>query len=221
MKKRSKVIIDLINNNINIEQAFEILDLLLEDINNKKIKTWLNNEINGYENEKDVPQYRILNTNVKGNYIAGRFQCTHQDIPLKPEYVKEYSKINITASVSQIMQLSNAEKEGKSHCLSIPLHQLIAQDISLINGDVISAYRELSVYALTNLLSKIKLKLISIFKELEKQYGNLDDYYIDFTDKRKEENTVKSLITIINDNSKHIGDNNTFKNSIIGDDNEN
>lgn len=113
MKKRSKVIIDLINNNINIEQAFEILDLLLEDSNNEKIKTWLNNEINGYENEKDVPQYRILNANVKGNYIAGRFQCTQQDIPLKPEHVKEYSKINITASVSQIMQLSNAEKKEK------------------------------------------------------------------------------------------------------------
>ena len=221
MKKRSKVIIDLINNDINIEQAFETLDLLLEDIKDKKIKKWLDNEINGYQNEKDIPQYRILEANVKGNYIAGRFQCKNHDIPLKPEKVNEFTKIKISQPISQIMQFSIAEKEGKGHSLTIPLHPVIAQDISLINGEVISAYKELSIYAFTNLISKIKTKLLSIFKELEKQYGNLDDYYIDFGDKKKEEKITKSLITIINDNSQHIGNNNSIKSSIIGDDNEN
>lgn len=221
MKKRSKVIIKLVNDEINVSQAFEILELLLEDINDKKIKNWLDSEINGYKDEKSVPQYRILGANVKGDYIAGVYQCKNHDIPLKPEYVKKYSNINITYPISQILQLSMAEKEGNSHCLNIPLHQVIAHDISLINGEVISAYRELSIYAFTCLISKVKTKLLSIFKELEKQYGNLDDYYIDFTDKKKEEKISKSLITIINDKSTHIGDGNTLKESIIGDNNEN
>ena len=221
MKKRSKVIIDLINNEINIEQAFEALDFLLEDIKDKKIKKWLDNEINGYKDVKDIPSYRILEANIKGNYIAGRFQCKNNDIPLKPEKIKEFTTIKISQPISQIVQFSMAEKEGNGHNLTIPLHPVIAQDISLINGEVISAYKELSIYAFTNLVSKIKTKLLSIFKELEKQYGNLDDYYIDLGDKKKEEKITKSLITIINDNSTHIGDNNSIKESIIGDNNEN
>lgn len=150
--KRSKIIIELIKDEINVVQAMDILNLLLQDINDKKIKKWLENEINGYEKDKDVPNYRILNANIVGDYIGGRFKCSNKDIPIKPEYVKEYSKVIITAPISQIMQLSIAEKESKEHCLGIPLHQVLAQQISLVNGEVISARRELSIYAHTNLL---------------------------------------------------------------------
>ena len=221
MKKRSKIIIDLINNEINIEQAFEALDFLLEDIKDKKIKKWLDNEINGYKDLNDIPSYRILQANIKGDYIAGRFKCQNHDIALKPEKIKEFTAIKISQPISEIMQLSKAEKESNGHSLTIPIHPLIAQDISLINGEIISAYKELSIYAFTNLVSKIKTKLLSIFKELEKQYGNLDDYYIDLGDKKKEERITKSLITIINDKSTHIGDQNSIKGSIVGDNNEN
>lgn len=221
MKKRSKIIIDLINNEISVEQALEALDFLLEDISDKKIKKWLTNELNGYTNEKDIPDYRYVHANIKGNYIAGRVKCTNQDIPIKPEKIENFYTIKMNQPVAQIQQFSLAEKEGKEHSLTMPLHAVIAQDISLINGEVISAYRELSLYAFTNILSKIKSKLLNIFKELEKQYGNLDNYYIDFEDKNKANQVAKSLITIINDNSTHIGDNNTIKKSTIGDNNEN
>lgn len=221
MKKRSKVIIDLINNEINIEQAIEALAFLLEDIKDKKIKKWLDNEINGYSNSKEIPSYRIIEANIKGDYIAGRIQCSNHDIPIKPERIKEFTTIKLPQPISQIIQFSIAEKESDRHSLTIPMHPLIAQDISLINGEVISAYKELSIYAFTNLVSKIKTKLLSIFKELEKQYGNLDDYYIDLSDKKKEERITKSIITIINDKSTHIGDKNSIKDSIVGDNNEN
>lgn len=84
------------------------------------------------------------------------------------------------------MQLSIAEKESKEHCLVISLHQVLVQQISLVNGEVISARRELSIYAHTNLLSLIKSKVLKIFVELEKKYGNLDNYYIDFSNQKAE-----------------------------------
>ena len=46
--------------------------------------------------------------------------------------------------------------------------EYIAQEISMINGEVISAYRELPLYSHTNILNKIKSKLLQIFIELEK-----------------------------------------------------
>jgi hypothetical protein len=36
MKKRSKILIDLINDEIDVKKAFQLLSLLLEDLDNKK-----------------------------------------------------------------------------------------------------------------------------------------------------------------------------------------
>lgn len=120
------------------------------------------------------------------------------------------------------MQLSIAEKESKEHCLGIPLHQVLAQEISLVNGEVISARRELSIYAHTNLLNKIKTKVLKIFIELEKKYGNLDDYYIDFSNKTKEKEVLNNINNIIyTDNSLHMGNDNTIESSNVGVGNEN
>ena len=51
MKKRSMILIDLINDEIDVKKAFQLLSLLLEDLNNKEIENWLNYELNGYPKE--------------------------------------------------------------------------------------------------------------------------------------------------------------------------
>ena len=186
------------------------------------IKKWLENEINGYEKGEDVPQYRVLKANIVGDYIGGRVKCSGKDIPIKPEYIEEYSKVIITSPVSQIMQLSIAEKESKEHCLAIPLHPVLTQQISLVNGEVISARRELSIYAHANLLALIKSKVLKIFVELEKKYGNLDNYYIDFSNKKVEKEIVKEITNIIyTDNSVHMGNDNNIEKANVGVGNEN
>lgn len=220
--KRSKIIIELIKEQISVEQAIYVLDLLLQEIEDKKIRKWIDNEINGYSKTDELPQYRILKANIKGTFVGVGFECKNQDIPIKSEYVEEYTKVNITSPVSEIMQLSIAEKESKEHCLAIPLHQVLAQEVSLVNGQVISARRELSIYAYTNILGKIRTKVIKILTELEKKYGNLDDYYIDFSNKTEEKEIIKNINNIIyTDNSVHIGNDNTIEKSNVGVENEN
>lgn len=224
--QRSKVIIELIKDEINVVQAMDILNILLQDINDKKIKSWLNNEINGYSKDEKVPDYRIVSANITGNYIVGNMycglQCTNQPIPIKPELVEEYTKIRVSCGLNEVYQMSLAEKENENHCLLMPLHTLLAQEISIINGEVLSANRTLSIYAYTNILNKLKSKVVKIFMELEKKYGNLDNYYIDFSNKRAEKEVVKIINNIIyTDNSVHIGNDNNIEKSSVGVGNEN
>ena len=133
--QRSKVIIELIKDEINVVQAMDILNILLQDINDKKIKSWLNNEINGYSKDEEVPDYRIVSANITGNYIVGNMyrglQCTNQPIPIKPELVEEYTKIRVSCGLNEVYQMSLAEKENENHCLLMPLHTLLAQEISI------------------------------------------------------------------------------------------
>lgn len=203
----------------------DILSILLDDFKDKKIRQWLNSEINGYDDKADVPEYRIIGANITGNYIVGTLyhglKCTNQPIPIAPEYIEEYTKIKVTSGINEILQMSTTEKENKNHCLVKPIHVLLAQEISILNGEILSANQTISIYAFTNILNKLKSILIKIFKELENKYGNLDEYYIDFTDSKVEKEIAKKLINIIFDNSIHMGDKNKIESSNIGISNEN
>lgn len=223
--ERSKIIVELIKDEINVVQAMDILNLLLQDINDKKIKGWIDKEVNGYNENDEIPEYRIVNANVVGDYIVGnaynRLQGTRQQLPLKPEYIKDYNSVKVTSGLNELFQLSIAEKENENHCLNIPIHTVIAQDITLINGQILNAKQVLSIYGYTNILNKLKSKLLKILVELERKYGNLDDYYIDFANDKKEKEAIQYITNIINDNSVHIGNDNKIENSNVGVGNEN
>ena len=223
VKKRSKIIKDLIMDNINVLQAMQSLNLILEDINDKEIKDWVNNEINGYQRDEDIPNYRKVETMLMGNVQVGHVIYNNINIPLSDsKAVEVFTKFKIRDPISTIIQMAKAEEESQSHSLLLKANIGVVNHFQATNGDVISAHRELSIYAYTNVLGMIKDKLIEIFKVLEKNYGNLDELYIDFSDASKKGVIAKEIISIVNnDNSIKIGSNNHIKDSVVGEENEN
>lgn len=218
-KQRSKIIIDIINDNISIGQALELLDLLLEDLQDEKIKNWVNSEINGYSSKDELPEYRIVSANIVGTVRTYTAIISKYNIPIPLEETKKLCNIEIRDGINEIIQMAKAESETNNHCLVMPINIAYINSIACINGEVTHATRELSIYAYTNIIGKLKSKLLSILKELEKNYGNLDGYYIDFGNDSKEKTISQNIINIIYDNSVKIGDDNEIQNSIIGDEN--
>ncbi len=223
MKKRSKIIKDLIMDSITVLQAMQSLDLMLEDIDDKGIKNWVDNEINGYQKDDDIPNYRKANTMLIGNIQVGYAIHNHINIPLSDsKAIEAFTKLEIRDPISTIIQMSKAESESETNSLMLEANIALVNHYQQTNGDVISAHRKLSIYAYTNILGMIKNKLLEIFKVLEKNYGNLDELYIDFSDSSKKDEIVKELVAIVyNDNSIKIGNNNQFKDSVVGDENGN
>jgi len=223
--KRSKIIVELIRDEMNVVQAMEVLNLLLQESKDTKIQSWLNSEINGYIKGEEIPEYRIVSTRLTGTYLIDygykKLQCTDQPLPVKAEYFEEFRTINVMSGLNEVLQLSLAEKENETHSLKIPIDIVYMQGATLINGEIIDANRILSVYSYTNILNKLKSKVLNIFIELEKNFGNLDDYHIDFKDKKDEIEISQTIINIITDNSVSIGDNNKIKDTKIGVANEN
>lgn len=218
--ERSKIIVELIRDEINVVQAMNILNLLLQDNNNEKIKKWLNSEINGYEEKEKLPQYRIISCEIKGNIVSGYSAISNMNIPVKEDFKELVSKVEIRQGINEILQFSKAEEETEHHNLSMEMPLDYINSIALINGQVTHACRELSIYAFTNIINCLKPILIDILLELEKIYGNLDDYYIDMKDKDKKEKVNKMIVNII-DKSINIGDHNKIEKANIGDSNEN
>lgn len=221
-KKRSKLIIQLIKNEINVLQAMQLLSLMLEDLESEEIKKWLLLEMNGYGKEDIVPDYRKVRTTLIGKIQVYNIVYPEVNIPLNnKEAQKFFSEFEEIEPLSSILQYANSEKEQEGHILHMEADLNYVNKFKSTNGTVISARREMSMYSMTNIVEMIKTKLIDILKELEKNYGNLDECYIDFSDEDLKENTINHVINIIyNDSSTSFGDNNTIKNSIVGDNNE-
>lgn len=221
-KKRSKIIKDLILNNIDILQALQSLNFILEDIDNEEIKNWVNKELNGYDEDSTIPQYREMKTTLIGDVLVNYGLYKNVSIPVTDrKAIDMFSKTQATEPVSVIMQLAKAENETESHSLSLEVNTVLVNKYQNTNGTVINAQRRLSLYSYNNVLAIIKDKLLEIFKVLENNYGNLDELYIDFSDTEKKEITIQNIIQIIHDNSTKIGSNNEISDSIIGDGNGN
>lgn len=219
--KRSKIIIDLVRDEITVIQAINILKLLLQDCKNEKILNWLNREIDGYSNEDEIPKYRKVSCNVVGNVKSGYLVVSKMNIPVKEEYKKFVMNYDVRCGLNSVYQYSLAEEKEENHhlVLDMPLDYINAA--SLINGEITHARRELSIYAFTNILNDLKPIVLNIYMELERNYGNLDDYYIDMNDIEKSQQINNYIINILEDNSIRLGDSNTIKNSNIGENNEN
>lgn len=223
MKKRSKVIKDLILGKIDVLQAIQSLSFMIEDLDdNDDIKKWVESELNGYKDKNNVPKYRIIPTTLIGTVQVGYAVYKNINIPFSDlEAIDLFSKEMVLSPLSNVIQLAKAENENSNHALSMEVNTILVNHYQETNGDVISARRYLSLYAYNNILGSIKDKLLDIFKILEKNYGNLDEMYIDFSDDDKKEETIKDINKVIyNDNSIHIGDGNKINESIVGDKNE-
>ena len=218
---RSKIIIDLVRDKITVIQAINILKLLLQDCKNDKILNWLNKEIDGYSNDDEIPKYRKISCSVIGNVKSGYLVVSKMNIPVKDEYKKFVMNYEVRCGLNSVYQYALAEEKEKSHQLNLDMPLDYINAASLIDGEIIHARRELSIYAFTNILNDIKPIILNIFIELEKNYGNLDNYYIDMSDKAKKQKVNNFIINILEDNSIKLGDNNTIKNSNIGESNEN
>ena len=96
MKNRSKIIKDLIMDNINVLQAMQSLNFILEDIDNEKIQKWVNNEINGYQKNDNVPNYRKTNTMLIGTVQVGYAVYNNINIPLSDaNAIEAFTKLEI------------------------------------------------------------------------------------------------------------------------------
>ena len=89
----------MIQGNIDVAQALEILDLLLEDLNDDNIKKWVKNEINGYSAEESVPKYRKANAEIIGTVKTYTAVISRYNIPIPLEDAKELCVIDIRVGI--------------------------------------------------------------------------------------------------------------------------
>ena len=224
---KSQIIKDLANSEINIFTALKRTKILLNDIGDEASSKWVEHEISGYPEDVEPPVYRKIHGELRGSYfegsIATHIQYTNVPLPLG-NMKSETRELLLTATISQGLDalkemLLKLEKD-RPLVKQIPAdyYPMIAMANNNLGMMISSAYVELNMPDIYNIIPTVVNKLLNILIYLEKQFGNLDQLDIDTGSKKEEElkNILENIYIIIyNDKSIKIGNDNSIENSDI------
>lgn len=226
---KSQIIKDLANGTADIQTALKRTKVLLQELNNDKLLQWVNYEIEGYPENADIPDYRMIGGQVYGTYfkgsIATHVQYNHVPISLGnlPDEIKnDILTIKITQGIealnAMVIESRRKENGGLTRLIPSELYPHIAQANNDLGMIIVTASVELNMAEILNIFPKIESKLLDILLFLEKQFGKLDDLDINTESKSEEELeriTNHIYVVIYNDKSITIGDKNKIKDSNI------
>lgn len=211
---RSKIIKELANKEISIEVGLNRLLIIASDIQNNELILWAKNELNGYNNETEIPEYRKCGMGqIVYSGINGSFKMKQQPLPyeaIDKELLEKLGNQRFPESISTIEEF--ASNDNKS----------IGKDLTYLAGNVykntkiqcFSIYMNYTKEVFIGILSSIRTKLLEIFIMLDKEFGNLDDLDVDTSGKNLKDLNEK-INVIFQNNSINIGDNNNFKKSFL------
>lgn len=162
------------------------IQMVSKMLRNEKLSSWIDKELNGYEDIKELPPYRVLKTQIIANLIIDHgINCatfTNHEMPLYAlgtEKADELSILYIKDSIIKLCKLT--ELKGYS------LNDYEKYWLSTIyeHSNILSAYKSVSLPNIDIIIHKFKSTLLDIFMELNDTLFN-DEIDFDLMTKRND-----------------------------------
>ncbi|WEV45751.1 hypothetical protein OZX60_03200 [Streptococcaceae bacterium ESL0687] len=175
---KSQLIKDIVTDKITLEEGLQRLLIISFSLENESLQNWIKNELNGYPDNKKLPNYRKkIAYKISYTGINGSYQVTN--IPLPASYIpnelqKYIVEVGILDNIKTIEEI-------------IRTNAKVGRDLTNIAGSVynkvgvvcLSITQEYSISSFLTIISNVKNKLIFVLNDLEKTFGNLDSLDID------------------------------------------
>lgn len=218
--QRSKIIVEIASGSKKLTDALFELKILLSDLDDTDIASWIDSELSGY-NSDNVPKYREFDGILFGNVLqpAGIVR-RNMAIPVKNEF-SDCTHVILRDNITAIEGYE--EQEDKSN-LSISVNSVLANAAADFNPEALceitNAWIKIPLSKYSDILNAVKSRVIDVLLILEKQYGNLDSYTINFGDDKDRAGLSQIIINVIHNGSTvNIGNNNKISKSKIGEGN--
>lgn len=171
MKLLDEIIADLSSDKPNLTNALLKTNVLLHRLGKKDLIEWVNNEVNGYSEDSQLPPYRVVNAEVLANFANMAYQYTNHPIPLS-HLDKEYREILETANLRQSLSVLEEFALSKSIQSPIPIEANVILNKGLASGYHIQrAWCEVSTTAITQILTEVRSRLLDFILELNESLG--------------------------------------------------
>lgn len=182
---KSKIIIDIVEDRVDLMVSLNRLLVLAKDVKNNKLSKWAISELNGYKPDEDLPEYRIAESRyIQYSGINGRLQVKNQPLPLgmiKTEMYDELEKVKVRDGIKTIIDYQNDDTYRDLTFLASEVFESSGGHIQCVS---IRQLIPASIYK--GIYSEVKSKLLLAFCELERKYGCLDELVIDVSKQKND-----------------------------------
>lgn len=150
--------------------------VLLYQIGRKDLVGWVNNEINGYQDDAELPSYRYVNAQVKGNVGNAAYLYPSHPLPtmhLSKMQQKNLHELEMKESIGVLENLLNDNKHGLSRPLPLEISQLF--DKAFSGGYTVQkAWCDIGAGQIDQILIQVRSRLLEFLLELREIIGPED-----------------------------------------------
>lgn len=209
----SKIIKELVNEEISLSVALKRIIVLANDIEYIELKQWAEKELNGYNKDDEVPEYRYISSSyfTYNGLVGGRMsvnQATLSLSTLSTETLNEIIKCKITESIASIEDKAKVKNGDFAINRSYLAGEVLKNTGGYLTGIQCTSIEQHFVSAqFKKIVEIVSSKILDILLKLDKEFGNLDDIDIGSEKHlRKKIQDVKHGIQIVinEDNSVNI-----------------
>ena len=174
MKLISEIIDLLSNGDGSLTEALIKTKVVLHKIGHKELIDWVNNELNGYPDDRNLPSYRVLPAQVLANMANMAYQVNAHPIPtmhLKESYRESLETAKMTESLAVLEKFT--ESEGGSLRRPIPMEANHMLGEPLSGGfQIQSAWSEIQLSGITSILTQVRSRLLDFLLELNESFDD-------------------------------------------------
>lgn len=221
----------------------EIIDLLSDDekslstpllktqvfakrIGNEKLYNWVTQELNGYDPHGEVPSYRLAKVNPFATLTNYAYSYQDQPLPLSifnDDIIQAILSFKIDSGIKAIEEIASG-RNGHTVVkpFGVDFDAMLTREAKK-NGakfKISNARIIITTSEFTNVIGKIRSKLLDLVLEVESEFPNIDEELNNKISKEEVSNTVTNIMTQVNINTNGqgnvitAGSNNTIKANI-------
>lgn len=184
---KSKIFKEIINDEINVLQAIDRLYLIARDLKDDSVCEWIKKEKNGYF-DTEAPDYRKVRVSPVGSYqiFSGGYIEKYNNVPLPTSNIpeknlEEFRNWYVKDGISVL--LSQKQSCDKGEIVGIPLDPVYFPWFEKNTRIIMrSAMLRFNSSDFEMVLNAIKDRIIDLLLYYEENFGNLDNFDLDFSD---------------------------------------
>lgn len=172
--------------------------LLADELNNDSLKSWANQELNGYKDLERVPPYRVMYAGAMGVFNAGyAFPNVKRPIPaggMEKEHRWAAEKVLLGEPVSAY---ENALNSDKGHTLMYPwsADMVVHYQSEFMPGHaLLEAWQEVPFSAVAGMLDTIRTRVLNLALDIRREIGNSDADLKKVRPNSREADKVNSIV---------------------------
>jgi len=212
------IINDLASENIRLVNILRKINILTFKIKNEKLKIWVNHELNGYSGSDELPAYRIIPCEVKGNLvqsnIRGIITANNRRIPVEllGQDIIDYQlyKVDVRQGIAEIESIN--DNRDDCVCFELPFYVIMQLERANIvkNFHIENAWLAVIKPSISSILESLKNHLLEFLLQLNDEIGNPNKDFTIMKNKNKFDEIFEKTIGNISGNNNvniSVGDN--------------